>query len=265
MQTYLRVATLILFTCLFVAPFSATAQPTADEIVAKANLASYYAGNDGKASVTMTITDNQGRTRNRKFVILRRDQSDGGDQSFYVYFKKPSDVRKMVFLVQKHIDKDDDRWLYLPALDLVKRIAASDKRTSFVGSNFFYEDVSGRSPEDDIHEIVETTEKDYLLKHTPKDPASVEFSSYTTWIDKVTFMPTKAEYLDKQGNKYRVVEALEVKEINGYPTVIKSRVQDLAAGSETVSVFEKVSYDLGLKENIFTERYLRKAPREVRK
>jgi outer membrane lipoprotein-sorting protein len=265
MQTHLRVAALILFTWLFVAPHAATAIPSADEIVTKANLASYYAGNDGKASVTMTITDNQGRTRNRKFVILRRDQSDGGGQSFYVYFKKPSDVRKMVFLVHKHIDKDDDRWLYLPALDLVKRIAASDKRTSFVGSNFFYEDVSGRSPEDDSHELVETTEKAYLLKHTPKDPASVEFSSYTTWIDKATFMPTKAEYLDKQGKKYRVVEALEIKEINGHPTVIKSRVQDLASGSKTVSVFENVSYDLGLKEKIFTERYLRRAPREVRK
>ncbi|HIJ78637.1 MAG: outer membrane lipoprotein-sorting protein [Desulfobulbaceae bacterium] len=265
MHDQLRAAALIFVACLFIAPFSASAQPTADEIVAKANLAAYYAGNDGRASVTMTITDEQGRSRSREFVILRRDQSDGGDQAFYVYFKKPSDVRKMVFLVHKHIDKDDDRWLYLPALDLVKRIAASDKRTSFVGSNFFYEDVSGRSPDDDSHELLETTAKDYVLKHTPKDPASVEFSSYSTWIDQATFMPTKAEYLDKEGRKYRVVEALEIKEIQGHPTVVKSRVQDLAAGSETVSVFEDVSYDLGLKEEIFTERYLRRAPSEVRK
>ena len=77
-------------------------------------------------------------------------------------------------------------------------------------------------------------------------------------------MPTKAEYINKEGKKYRVVEAMEIKEIQGYPTVIKSRVQDLAAGSETVSFFEDISYDLGLKEKIFTERYLRRAPREVR-
>jgi len=58
-------------------------------------------------------------------VILRRDVADGGDQKFYVYFLEPADVRKMVYMVWKHTDRDDDRWLYLPALDLVKRIAAS--------------------------------------------------------------------------------------------------------------------------------------------
>ena len=131
--------------------------PTVDEIINRANLAAYYAADDGRAEVMMTITDAQGRTRKREFVILRRDVVDGGQQQFYVYFKKPSDVRKMVFMVHKYIDKDDDRWLYLPALDLVKRIAGSDKRTSFVGSHFLYEDVSGRSVKEDIHELVETT------------------------------------------------------------------------------------------------------------
>ncbi len=235
-----------------------------EEIVEKANLAAYYAGDDGRAEVEMTIVDGQGRTREREFVILRKDGHDGGPQNFYVYFRKPSDVRKMVFMVHKHIDKDDDRWLYLPALDLVKRIAASDKRTSFVGSNFFYEDVSGRAVAEDVHELTETTDQYYVLKNTPKDPGSVEFAHYTVWIDKNTFMPMKAEYVDKQGRKYREVEALEVKEIQGRPTVVKSRVKDLQTGGETVSVFTEVTYDIGLDEKIFTERYLRRPPREVR-
>ncbi len=239
--------------------------PNVDEIVSKANLAAYYGGDDGKAQVDMVITDDQGRTRKREFIILRKDVEDGGRQKFYVYFKKPSDVRKMVFMVHKYINKDDDRWLYLPALDLVKRIAASDKRTSFVGSNFFYEDVSGRSITEDKHELVKTTDKYYVIKNTPKDPASVEFSSYTVWIDKNNFMPVKAEYIDKQGNKYRLVEALEIKDIQGIPTVTKSRVKDLLTGGETVSVFKKIKYNIGLKDKIFTERYLRKPPREARK
>ena len=94
--------------------------PTVDEIINRANLAAYYAADDGRAEVMMTITDAQGRTRKREFVILRHDVTDGGQQQFYVYFKKPSDVRKMVFMVHKYIDKDDDRWLYLPAIDLVR-------------------------------------------------------------------------------------------------------------------------------------------------
>ncbi|WP_456387367.1 outer membrane lipoprotein-sorting protein [Desulfolithobacter sp.] len=235
-----------------------------EKIVNRANLAAYYAGDDGRAEVTMTITDSQGRVRKRQFVILRKDKQDGGEQFFYVYFKKPSDVRKMVFMVHKHIGRDDDRWLYLPALDLVKRIAASDKRTSFVGSNFLYEDVSGRGLEEDVHELIETTDRFYLVKNTPKDPDSVEFSEYTVWIDKQTFMPVKSEYLDKNGQKYRLVEALEIRDIQGYPTVIRSRAADLVNGSETVAEFTGIKYNIGLKDRIFTERYLRRPPREVR-
>lgn len=257
-------ATLFLFCCFAVSGL-AHATPSVTEIIDQANKTAYYAGNDGKALVTMTITDNQGRARTREFVILRRDIADGGEQKFYVYFNKPSDVRKMAFLVHKHIDRDDDRWLYLPALSLVKRIAASDKRTSFVGSHFFYEDVSGRPPQDDIHELTEETDTFFVIKNTPKDAANVEFSHYTVWIDKKNFMPMKAEYFDKHGTKYRLVEALAVSEIQGFPTVTKSKVSDLANGGETVSEFGNIHYDLGLDDSIFTERYLHQPPREVRK
>ena len=239
--------------------------PSVADIVNNTNLASYYAGDDGRSVVQMTITDDQGRSRNREFVILKKDIEDGGPQKFYVYFNKPSDVRKMVFMVNKFIDRDDDRWLYLPALDLVKRIAASDNRTSFVGSHFYYEDVSGRAIDEDLHELVETTETQYVLKNTPKDPDSVEFSRFTMWIDKETFVPKKIEYLDKQGQKYRLIEALEVEEIQGIPTITKQKVTDLQGGGHTVSEFSNIKYNIGLSEEIFTERYLRRAPKEVRR
>lgn len=240
-------------------------QPDVEEIVNKANLAAYYSANDGRAEVTMTVTDSQGRERIREFVILRLDVEDGGQQFFYVYFKKPSDVRKMVFMVHKHVTRDDDRWVYLPALDLVKRIAASDKRTSFVGTNFLYEDVSGRNLSEDSHELVETTDKFYVVKSTPRDVNGVEFSSYTLNIDKENFLPMKAVYLDKNGKEYRIVEALKVKEFDGIPTVTVSKVTDLAAGSSTLSEMKSIKYDIGLKEKIFTERYLRRPPRAVRR
>ena len=111
--------------------------------MARANLAAYYAGDDGRSEVRMIISDAQGRQQRRQFTVLRRDVDDAGDQQFLVVFSQPSDVRNTVFLVDKHIDRDDDRWLYLPGLDLVKRISAGDKRTSFVGAHYFYEDVSG--------------------------------------------------------------------------------------------------------------------------
>ena len=238
-------------------------QLSADEIIRKANDAAYYAGKDGRADVKMTISDGKGGTRVREFTILRLNVK-GKDQKFYLYFRAPADVRKMAFLVWKHVGEDDDRWLWLPALNLNKRIAPGDKRTSFVGSDFLYEDVSGRGVDEDKHELVETTETLYKIKTTPKDVGSVDFSYYEVWIDKKTFLPQKSEYYDRNGKLYRRVEARKVETIQGYPTVMESVAADLKSGSSTMNVFSNIKYDLGLSERIFTERFLRRPPREVR-
>jgi hypothetical protein len=234
----------------------------ADAIVARANAAAYYAGADGRSEVRMIIRDAQGREQRRQFTVLRRDVEEGADQDFLVVFSYPSDVRGMVYLVKKHVGADDDRWLYLPALDLVKRISAGDKRTSFVGAHYFYEDVSGRGPDEDVHTLIETTDDAYLLKHTPKTPSSVEFASYVTWIDRATFLPVKIEYSNAAGQIYRRVEALEVNEIDGHPTVTKSRVSDLDGNGVTDMEFRYIAYDLDIPDNVFAERSLRRPPRE---
>ena len=238
--------------------------PDVQTIVNKANVVAYYQGNNGKARVKMTITDKRGQRRNREFIILRQDVADGGDQNYFVYFQRPSDVRRMTYMVHKHaaIDKDDDRWLYMPALDVVSRIAAGDKRTSFVGSDFLYEDVSGRSLDEDTHELTETTDAVFIVKNTPKKPDSVEFSYYTVAIDRKNFVPMKMEFFDKTGKLYRTIESTEVKTIQDFPTVTKSVVRDLKTGSRTEMEFSGVKYDLKLK-NVFQERYLRRPPREA--
>jgi outer membrane lipoprotein-sorting protein len=227
-----------------------------EEIISKAEAAAYYQGADGRAKVTMTISDG----RQRQFIMLRRDS--GKDQKFYVYFKRPSDVRKTVFLVHKYVEKDDVRWMYLPALDLVKRIAAGDKRTSFVGAHFYYEDVSGRSPTDDRHELIETSDSFYVIKSTPKDPDSVEFAYYKTWIHKTSFIPIKTSYFDGQDKEYRQYEAQKVESINGFQTVTQAVMRDLESGGETSISYSQVAYDIGLPDDIFTERYLKAPPKK---
>ena len=115
---------------------------------------------------------------------------------------KPADIRKMVFMVWKNPEKDDDRWLFLPAMDLVKRLAGSDKRSSFAGSQFVYEDVTGRNPNLDNHELIKTTDEYYEIKSEPKDPSDVEFSYYYTYVDKATFVPMKRVFFDKNGDEH---------------------------------------------------------------
>ncbi len=245
-----------------------------DDIIRKTNHIALYQGQDGKGKVTMVITDKQGRTRERQFNMLRQDEDEADqDQKYYVFFQRPADVRKMVFMVHKHADveRDDDRWLYMPSLDLVKRIAASDKRTSFVGSDFLYEDISGRNPAEDTHELVETTNACYVIKNVPKKPETVEFEYYIAHIDRRTFLPMKLEYFKTGGRCYRIIESSQVEHVeakeNGkkvtYPTVTKSIARDLESGGTTEMTFSRMHYNIGLDDSLFTERYLRRPPREA--
>jgi hypothetical protein len=260
--------------------------PSVDEIVNKANYVSYYQGADGRADVEMTIVDKAGGKQTRQMTILRwdkppqnvpekpadqqkreLDEAGCGQQKFYVFFRRPSDYNKMVFLVHKHLDKDDDRWLYMPALDNVKRIAGRDKRTSFVGSHWVYEDVSGRNITADRHELVSVSTHYYKLKSTPKKPEEVEFSYYEVWIMRSNFLPVQAVYYDKDGRKYRQMNVLKWDRVGKekYPTAMMAKMADLKMGGHTVLRYGNVRYNVNLPENIFTERYLRRAPQEYLK
>jgi outer membrane lipoprotein-sorting protein len=151
----------------------------------------------------------------------------------------------------------------MPALDLVKRIAAGDKRTSFVGSDFLYEDVSGRSLDEDTHDLVQTTDQLYVVKNVPKKPETVEFSYFNVAIDRKTFVPMKMEFFDKQGRLYRTIESKKVEKIQDFYTVVKSEVKDLKKESKTEMEFSDVQYNINLSDDLFTERYLRRPPREA--
>lgn len=258
----ITIASIVLLTTITV-PVAADKTPSAENIVEKANLAQYYAGQDGRAEIRMKIIDGQGRSRKRQFTVLRKDVKEGGDQLYYVLFHKPADVRNTAFLVKKHATKDDDRWLYLPGLDLVKRISASDKRTSFVGTHFFYEDISGRHHSEDHHELVKATDSTYEIKSTPKNKGSVEFAYYNLTVDKLTGLPKKIAYHDKSGKVYRTIETAQMKDFQGYPTITRMKVTDWNSGGKTLSEVRSVKYDLGLKDGAFQEKALRNAPAEA--
>lgn len=241
---------------------AAESELNVEEIISKANKVSYYAGDDGRSDARMMIVDKDGNRQLRQFVILRKDIQDEGDQNFLVVFSRPSDVRGTVFLVNKHVDRDDDRWLYLPGLDLEKRISAGDKRTSFVGSDFFYEDVSGRNPALDSHELLEVTDTAYIVKNVPQDKSNVEFAYYIANINKETFLPMTVEYFNDKGEVYRRMDVAEVEEVQGIPTVMKSKISNLETGSVTYMEFRRPVYNIGVPEDVFTSRSLRNPPRE---
>jgi len=240
----------------------ADASSKGDEIMSKAIQVFYYQGDDQVSTVKMTIVDKQGRQRQRELVMLRKNsEQNNGEQKYYAYFNFPTDIKKMVFMAWKNIKTEDDRWLYLPALDLVKRIAASDVRTSFVGSDFFYEDISGRSVSEDDHSLIAEDDNYFIIKSIPKKPGSVEFKHYTVKIDKSTNMPMMIEYHNQQDKIYRRYKTLEVKEIDGFKTIVKNEMANLLNGNKTTVEYSNIKYSQGIPEKIFSERFLRRKPK----
>jgi len=240
----------------------ATAQPMdAAGIVGKMQQAFFYPGDSFRARIKMTLKDISGGERFRELTMLRVNMP-GGDQKYFMYFHAPGDVRRMAFLVYKYAAKASDRWLFIPALNLVQRIAAKDSQSSFVGSDFSYEDVSGRNIEADIHKLLREEELGgrpcYVVESMPK--AAAAYKRKVSWIDKTTFLPLREEYYDVQNQLFREFSAEEIKEIDGVPTAMKRSMKNVKSGHQTVVEFSATKYRLALKSEDFSERALRNPP-----
>ncbi len=241
----------------------------AEEFMRRSSLVQFYSGNDMKSKVRMRLLSKDGGERVRELIMARRNVKAGGDQKYFLLFLHPADVRDMTFLVWKYPQRDSDRWLYIPAIKLVKRIAANDKRSSFVGSDFSYEDVSGRAVEEDNHALLREEKfegKDVVVvKSIPKDEKSADFGYKVSWIDRGSFVLWKEEYYDKRGSLSRVFTADEVKSIQGFPTTIRRTMKNVQTGHRTEVTYEDVRYNLALADNLFSERSLKNPPKAFTK
>lgn len=292
-----KVAALVLFFlagCSNRTLLAADAQPpapapnlTADQIVEKSQRAFYYAGQDMSARVEMKLISAGGQERLRDLAMLRRNGEAGlptenlakaglptevpnakrlgtkaGRQKYFMYFHSPADVRGMAFLVWKEPGRDADRWMFIPALNLVQRVAARDAESSFVGSDFSYEDVSGRPLDADTRTLLREDDLDgkpcYVVESIPRSRAG--FTRKLAWIDKTIFLPLKEEYYDEQKQLFKVFTADEVREVNGLPTTVKRTMKNIKSDHRTEVVFRLIKYNLSLPEDLFTERSLRRPP-----
>ncbi len=238
----------------------------AREIIARSQEAFYAARTDMRARVQMALVSKDGRTRERELTMLRKDVG-AGEQRYYMYFHRPSDVRATTFMVWKYPARDDDRWIFIPAINLVRRIAADDARSSFVGSDFSYEDVSGRDVEADAHRLLREDTLDsrvaFVIESRPVRAA--DYDRKVSWIDRATALPLREEYYDVQGALYRVFTSDEIRDVEvgaaAVPTAVKRTMRNVKTGHRTEVTFLEVAYDVGIEDDLFTEPNLRRPPR----
>lgn len=253
-------------------PAGVHGQPAATEILEQSQRAFYYPEKDMKAKVTMELVTDTGRKRTRVLTMLRKNVAGSRDQKYFLYFHEPGDVRGTAFLVWKYPEQDDDRWILIPAVNMVRRVAASDSRSSFVGSDFTYEDISGRDLPADTHTLVREEQLGevncYVIQSVPKTAA--EYTKKLSWIDETTFLPRKEEYYDAQNEVARVFTADMIESISAgggemkktVPTVTRRTMRNVKSGHRTEVRFDSVAYDLGLDEDVFAERALQNPPRK---
>ncbi|MDO8586943.1 MAG: outer membrane lipoprotein-sorting protein [Armatimonadota bacterium] len=217
-------------------------------------------GKDESSEVTMRLVTKGGEQRVRKLNMLQKGKSN--TKKVLIRFLEPADVRGVGFLVWRHPDKDDDRWLYLPSLHMVRRISAADKRASFVGSDFVYEDVAGRDVDQDKHTLTGSEsvggQDCYVVKSAPRNPRSAEFDYKVSWVRKDSFVVVQEKYYDRQGKPLKHLTVDNLDNIQGIWTVRKDTMRNLQTGHYTVVTWDKVKYNTGLGDDVFTERYLRR-------
>lgn len=140
-----------------------------------------------------------------------------------------------------------------------------DKQASFVGSDFTYEDVSGRDLGDDAHEQIKEESLNgkecFVIKSTPKAD-SANYGYKLSWIDKTTYLPMKEEYYDRSGTTIRVFTADEVQEVKGFPTITKRTMKNLQSGHRTEVYYSSQDYNIGLDDSLFSERFLKQPPKK---
>jgi hypothetical protein len=234
-----------------------------EETIQKAQAAFYAAGDAMKARVKMQLINPAGKTRERDLTMLRRN-TGSEEQKYFMYFHAPGDVRGTAFMVWKYAGKDDDRWLFVPALNLVRRIAAKDSQSSFVGSDFTYEDISGRDLDLDAHTLLREEacgdRTCAIVESVPKAPGP--FSRKLSFIDTETFLPTREEYYGRQGGLERVFTAVEIEEVETIPTITRRVMENVRRKHRTEVTFDSITYAIDLPEDLFSERSLRQPPAE---
>ena len=244
-----------------------SAAPNAAEIVERSQQAFYYPGGDMRARISMDLITRGGQKRSRVLTMLRKN-GRGGEQKYFLFFHEPGDVRRTAFLVWKYPERDDDRWIFIPAINAVRRIAASDSRSSFVGSDFSYEDVSGRDLGAGVHSLLRGEKLGgaacYVIERKPKEPA--DYTRKLSWVDKATFLSRKEEYYDAQNQLARLFTADAIEDVaqgegkKAYPTIVRRTMKNVKSGHRTEVRFAGVAYELGLGEDVFTERALQSPP-----
>ena len=247
-----------------------TANLAADDAKARAIMKKVDARDDGKTleqNMLMVLIGKNGKKRSRDIKSYTKDFA--ADEYRLLFFKSPADVKNTAFLTYDYnkASKDDDQWLYLPALGKVKRIPSTDKSSSFMGSDFSYFDMTDRNIEAYDFKLLKETkvhgQAAWVIQSIPRSRKTIKESGYTQTIAivrKDNYMVVRAINYMKNGKK-KYLDLRRIHKQKGI-WVVDEMTMTTKKGKrmthKTVLKFKNIKVNKALADDLFTTRRLPK-------
>jgi hypothetical protein len=208
----------------------------------------------------MTLIDAHGTKTVREMEGKVLEVDGDGDKSL-INFLNPKDVKGTKMLTWSHKNGDDDQWLYLPSLKRVKRISSSGKASSFMGSEFSYEDLGSQEIEKFKFELLKSDDKELKkLARFPKDEADSGYSKQVLFISPKYMSAVKAEYYDRKKELLKVASFDGFKAYNvGGKTMYRAssiHMKNVQTKKESIITWENREIGKKLKDSDFESKNL---------
>jgi hypothetical protein len=252
-------------------PAPLTAKPPSEALTAREIIAKVNEGDVGRSlsqRMTLRIQDRRDRPRERGLLSYRTYTESESRLAFYV--TSPPDMRNMAYLVYDHLDasKDDDQWIYTPRRAEPRRIAATNLRESFLGSEFTLEDVKrffrieidayewelvgsreveGRT----VHEVLQRPGTDALAK-------ALGVSRMRNFVDGEHWVRRQVDLYDLEGKPLRTIRLTVAAEGDGAARVVKAVAKNVQSGFESEFTFHEIRPGRPADDDVFTQRGLRR-------
>ena len=257
----MRLATGLLLAGAFLLAFAFPAQSagmSAYDIMKKSNDLLDQA-KDSQTTMLMTLVNDKGQKRERSLSAYVKKSGKGSSKSI-LFFNSPADVKGTSFLVWSEEGKDDKQWLYLPALQRVRQISPGGRGESFMGTEFTFYDMGSHDIDEFTYTLLKEEAVDgeacFVIQVLPKKPEF--YSKAVVWVRKGNFIPLKADFYNIKGEYEKQGKFTAVKNIQGINTPTHVEMHNVKNNRTTVLELGSVLYDKGLKDDIFTERYMKR-------
>jgi len=225
-------------------------------------------GDNAAQDMEMILIDKNGNQRVREIRSFRRDE--GEDTHSILFFLSPADVRDTGFLTYDYddADKDDDQWLYLPALKKTKRIASSDKSGSFMGSDFSYADLTTRELDNYDYTLLKEGEvgdhKVWIVQAIPNTEDEIDETGYTKsifFVRQDNDVVIRSKNWVKKGSREKYFDVRQLERIDGIWVATEMHMATKKGKRtlhQTLIKASNVRFNQDLAESQFTVRQLEK-------